>query len=336
MNISPLVFTAIMTLCVGCKAAEAPATAPIHVTSEAIALHSKNPEVQNVGALTYRGGLRLSSAAARFGGFSGLILSADGDHMIAVSDRGSLLEAGLNYDDSGRLSGISGARLCLLNDSRGSPVEGLNGDAEAIVQLPDGALAISFERDHRVVTYAAPGRGMTPCDGVGAARLFHKMGEWHKMPPNGGFEAMTLLEDGTLFVLSEDARTEGGLIKGWLIRSRKSDTVFYRPTEKFLPTDMVRLPTGDLLVLERRFSILAGVSSRLCRVKGSSIQPGATLDCKTAARIVSPFTTENYEGLAARTAANGSTVVYMLSDDNFNAFQSTILMMFVLNLDELD
>lgn len=324
---------------VGGTAAETPGARQIHITSEPIALNSKNPKIRDVGILSFLGGLRLSSADARFGGFSGLIVSADAQHMIAISDRGSLLEARLDYNGD-RLSGISDPRLCPLKDRWGNPVEGPNSDAEAVVQLPDGTLAVSFERDHRVVHYPIedqdPDQRTRLCESIGPARLLAKMGEWHQIPSNGGFEAMTLLKDRTLFVLSEDARTTEGLIKGWLIRDSKGSPVFYRPTAKFLPTDMVRLATGDLLVLERRFSVLAGISSRLCLVKGASIQPRATLNCKTAARIVSPFTTENYEGLAVRTADDGSTIVYMLSDDNFNAFQSTILMMFRLNLDALD
>ncbi len=351
-----LALAAAFLVSVGSAAAQSPSLHQIrgphqiHIAHEPIELDRKNPEIQKVGVLTYLGGLRLSSPDARFGGFSGLIVSPDGQRMIAVSDRGNLLEARLVYD-SGRLAGVSDARICALNNRWGDPVKGLEADAEAIVRLRDGSLAVSFERDHRIVRYVldqkadqspdqgpdqGPNQSMLPCERVGPARLFYKMADWRAMRPNGGLEAMTLLDDGTLFALSEDARTADGLIKGWLILNRESRPVFYQPTGKFLPTDMVYLTTGDLLVLERRFSLLAGVASRLCLVEGSTIQPGATLNCNTAARIVSPFTTENYEGLAVRAMADGTTVVYMLSDDNFNALQSTILMMFRLELDELD
>lgn len=311
-------------------AAQSAGASQIHIAHEPVALHREDPDAQHLGALTYIGGLRLSSPDARFGGFSGLIVSSDGRHMTAVSDRGNLLEAKINYD-GGKLVGVSEARMCPLKDRWGNPIAGLQADAEAVLRLGDGALAVSFERDHRIVRYAAD-QGLRPCDSVGAARLLHRADDWRAMPVNGGLEAMTLLKDETLFALSEDARTPEGLIKGWLIRERKSAPVFYRPTGKFKPTDMLHLSTGDLLVLERRFSLMAGVASRLCLIEGVAVQAGATLECKSVAQIVSPSTTENYEGLAARTTADGGTVVYLLSDDNFNALQSTILMMFRLDL----
>src|SRR5262245_12804284 len=49
------------------------------------------------GKLEYRGGVILSSDDERFGGFSGLAISADGRAILAVSDEGWWLRANVIY-----------------------------------------------------------------------------------------------------------------------------------------------------------------------------------------------------------------------------------------------
>ena len=39
---------------------------------------------------------------------------------------------------------------------------------------------------------------------------------------------------------------------------------------------------------------------------------------------------DNMEGLAVRRGANGETLLYMMSDNNFSRFQRTLLLMFEL------
>ena len=49
------------------------------------------------------------------------------------------------------------------------------------------------------------------------------------------------------------------------------------------------------------------------------------------ARFARPLTVDNYEGVAVTRDADGVTLVYILSDDNFNFLQRTLLLLFRLD-----
>ena len=104
----------------------------------------------------------------------------------------------------------------------------------------------------------------------------------------------------------------------------------YKRTEPFDPTDAKRLPNGDVLVLERRFSMIGGLGARVCEIDGAAIRPGARLDCRTIAEMQPPESIDNMEGLAVRRNEKGETIVYLISDDNFSRIQRTVLLVFRL------
>ena len=56
------------------------------------------PEVKRFGQLEFRGGLVLGSPSANFGGWSGLVMEADGKSLLAISDVGSWMTADIIYD----------------------------------------------------------------------------------------------------------------------------------------------------------------------------------------------------------------------------------------------
>ena len=70
------------------------------------------------GKLEYRGGVILSSDDDRFGGFSGLAISADGRAILAVSDEGWWLKANVIYRND-RLVDVSQAQLRPVLDRKG-------------------------------------------------------------------------------------------------------------------------------------------------------------------------------------------------------------------------
>ena len=105
----------------------------------------------------------------------------------------------------------------------------------------------------------------------------------------------------------------------------------YRTAPKFLPTDAAALPNGDVLVLSRHFSVLGGARVRLERVPAGAIGAGAVLQGALVARFERPLTVDNFEGVAAVQGEDGETLVYILSDDNFNFLQRTLLLLFRLH-----
>ncbi len=103
-----------------------------------------------------------------------------------------------------------------------------------------------------------------------------------------------------------------------------------KPHPPFKPTDIAFTPDGDLLMLERRFSLLGGVGMQLRRIKGEDIVPGAVVDGEVLVNVGQRYSIDNMEGLAIREDENGDLLIYMIADDNFNPVQRTVLLMFRL------
>jgi hypothetical protein len=291
---------------------------PIVVQAKPVPLQSFNPSLARVGRLEYRGGLQLSSSDKRFGGLSGLLVSADGRRLTAISDRGYWLEAGLLYDETGTLTGIDQAGIEQLRGLDGRPLtrEG-EGDAEGLALGAAGkGIVVSFETRPRLWAY--PAMGGLP------VRLKTPKG-LEKVPKNEGIEALTRLADGRLLALTEGPGGAGGAL-GWIGGERKSwSTVSWLTNEGFRPTGAATLPEGDVLVLERRV-LPPGVRIRL--LKASEISPGAVLDGEEIARFEGVLTFDNMEGTDARRGERGESLVYLLSDDNYSFLQRTLLLMF--------
>ncbi|MGO8646623.1 esterase-like activity of phytase family protein, partial [Rhizobium ruizarguesonis] len=68
-------------------------------------------------------------------------------------------------------------------------------------------------------------------------------------------------------------------------------------------TDGAFLPSGDLLLLERRFNMAEGIGMRLRRIKGTDIRPGAIVDGELLLEGNFNPQIDNMEGLDAFQAA---------------------------------
>jgi hypothetical protein len=296
--------------------------APIEVRAEPIALNDKDPAQTMVGRLLYRGGVVLKSPDHRFGGFSGLAVAPDGARLIAISDHGLRLQAKIVYGTDGRLAGLAEADLGSLAGEDGRSLHtNVERDAEALAVGPTGEVIIAFERDHRLLRYL-PGQ-LVP-DRIPAPE------ELAAAPPNGGIEGLTFLEDGRLFAIAEELR-RGGRAVGWVSDADGWSPLTYALSDGFVVTDLATLPSGDVLVLERRYALRIGVAARVRRIAKGAIAPGAELAGELLAELRPPLTVDNMEGLAARReAATGKTLIYMISDDNYSITQRTLLLMFEL------
>ena len=294
------------------------------ITAEALSLDAGDPTLERVGRLIYRGGLRLSAGDPRFGGWSDLRVAADGGAFTAVSDRGAWLEARLDYDSRHHLRSLGAARIGSLIDTAGRPLRGFMADAEGLARLPGGGFIVAFERRHRFWRYPAA----EPPFSV-APQALPAPAELARLRANGGIEAFTRLSGGALLALAEDSG-EGGTHAGWIGDGRTWEWLSYQAEEGFSPTALAESPGGEVLVLERRFSLLGGWSARVVRLARGDIRAGAVLRGAEIARISSPLTRDNFEGLGTARGPRGETLIYLLSDDNFSALQSTLLLMFEL------
>jgi hypothetical protein len=203
----------------------------------------------------------------------------------------------------------------------------VNGDAEAIAALPDGNFLVAYENKHRLWLYKQPAKGNALEQ---AAVVAGAPAGIAKLPRNGGIEAMARLRSGEYLLLSESGITVDGDRLGWVGRRGKWAELRLAPMGSFEPSDLALLPDGDLLLLERRVSLLEGFVNRLSLIEGAAVKPGAVLQPRELALLAAPLSVDNFEAVATRQAPDGSTLIYVLSDDNQRLLQRTLLLQFRL------
>ena len=324
-----LLFPVVLILLI-CAAPNARAD-EIDISASRVPLNYEEPRQQRIGMLEYRGGLSLSSDDARFGGLSALLVSADGKQMLATSDRGSWVSAELLYDDAGDLSGIASANLASITGPDEKALSGRYRDAEALARASDGAILVAFEQHHRILRFAPPDRLDAHWLAGEIPELLNAPAELAEFNSNAAMEGLATLANDGILILTEGLDNERAGKPGWLLRQDVADIRFeYKRAARFRPTGATRLPDGDILALERRYTLIGGVSALLRIVRRESIQAGALLDGPELARLVPPLTVDNMEGVAARRDSAGRTLIYLLSDDNFSVLQRTLLLMFEL------
>ncbi|WP_424628540.1 esterase-like activity of phytase family protein [Bradyrhizobium sp. SYSU BS000235] len=281
------------------------------------------------GALEFRGGLVLTSSFRGFGGLSALRLDKKGEHFISLSDKANWFTGRLVY---------RGNTLSGLADVKSAPVLGSDGkkitqrgwyDTESLAF--DGATAyVGLERVNQILRFdfgkdGIRARGMPISVPAGV----------EKLPFNKGLESLVFVPKGqplagTLIAISERGLDPAGNILGFLIGGPAPGQFSVSRTKNFDISDATLLPSGDLLLLERKFSMMEGVGIRIRRVSAGSIAPDAVIDGPTIFEVDLGYEIDNMEGIDTHVAENGDTVVTMISDDNFSVIQRTLLLQFTL------
>lgn len=296
----------------GCPGPEMP---PGAIEAAARSLDSRDPERTELGEAEVLGILELKGGHRWFGGLSGM--SMDGDWIVAVNDSGHWMRFRLHSDADGRPLAVSDLHVAPLGGLDGSKRD---GDAEELVAVLDGWL-VSFERRHRILRYGPDLSGEPVSLDLPAAIA--------GLPDNGGIESLALLADGRLFMVAEEGERDG-LLPAWIGGPGAWETLSYQRHAPFRPTGAAALPGGGLLVIERRFSVLGGLGARLVRIAPEELEPGAIIRPREIFSLGSPMLVDNYEAVAVRRRADGRMVATLLSDDNFNPLQSTLLMVVLL------
>lgn len=300
---------------------------PIDITATEIQLNPRDPAQRTFGSFEFLAGFELSSESEYWGGLSGAVIAHDGTELTAIADTGRWYRIGLVHDEAGRLAGLAGAESGWLLDTKGRPPrKKIHGDAEAVTALPDGGLLVAYENRHRLWLYKNVGSGAL----LQAAVVAGSPKAIAELPANGGIEAMARLPSGEYLILSESGITNDGNRLGWVGRRGKWSELRLAPLGDFEPSDLALLPGGDLLLLERRVNLLEGFVNRLSRIDAATVKPGALLQPQELALLAAPLSADNFEAVAARPAPDGSTLIYLLSDDNQRMLQRTLLLQFRL------
>ncbi len=308
---------------------------PARITVDATPIASFleiSPDRTRFGDWAFRSGLVLSSGAAGFGGLSGLWRHADGIGLVALTDNAQWLTAELAYS-GGRLSGLSSAALAPILGEDGVPLRRTRAyDTEGLAITGEGIAYVGIERVHEVRRFD------WARDGVQARGVALPMpAETRDLPANGSFEAVAVAPPGhplagAVLAIAEEARSgEAAPTRGWVLTGPHRFEFEVARSSDFDITDAAFLPSGEMLLLERRYSPARGVACRMRRIAADAIRPGATIDGGIIFEADGTSVIDNMEGMALhRDAATGATVVTLVSDDNFSPLQRTVLLEFAL------
>lgn len=327
-------------LLVGLAAAHRPAQSSglepfaVAVTARAIAEFAIGRAETRFGPLAFVGGLELSGSSAEFGGLSALRFVDGGENFLGVTDRGLWFGGRVERDAGGRPTGLSNLSMQPVLDEEGQGVgEKWQADAEGL-GIADGRTAVvSFERNHRVATFDLRPGAMGRATG-----LLPFLVPAHELRQNRGFETVAVAPagshlDGAVVLVSEKSLDGQGNIFAAVLSGPKKGVFTVRRHEPFDVTDGDFLPNGDLLLLERSFSMAAGVAMRLRLVSGDEIRPGNVADGEVVLEADMSFQIDNMEALDVWRRGDGATMVSLMSDDNLSILQRNLYLEFVLHRD---
>lgn len=328
MNLNPIRALVVCVALAACTASAQPqALAPaytspaikgrdaIRVTAQPLPLDPAHPQAERLGRFSFAGEVQLSSPdTSLFGGFSDLKVAPDGA-LVSQTDEGNLMHARIRLNAAGRLVGLDNATMKPLTGSGGEPLRNkVEADAEGIAVWPNGDLMVSFERDHRIWLYPRGGGDPRPVP----------MPKTH-LPDNAGMEALTLAPS-----QGPDAYwvgVEGGSI--WLCRLKgacRQWTGFINPPLLHRLPALAETPDGRLAILHHSWTPVTGNHVRLSIV---TIPKGPNSASKVVDQLsLGPsLNIDNFEGVAAVRGPRGIRF-YLISDDNFQSSQRTLLAAF--------
>ena len=330
---------AVLALGATLAAAQA-APEPVAVESRTIeGFRRSDPEQRFFGALEWVGGFEIVSRDGRFSALSSLTAIDDGTHFLAVADTGYLFETMVARDAEGRPIGWTDTRLSRLLDADGEPYRSKSAaDAEALdyALAPDGSpeVLVAFEGDHRIEAMA-----FSEADMQGLPTALPIPDAITHLGGNRGLEAIAVAPAGTplaghIVAIGERDRDGDADIPGWIL-GVDGGAFRLRRVGNYDVTDAAFLPNGDLLVLERAFSITDLLAMRIRLIAAADLMPSRTADAAVLLEADLAYEIDNMEGIASWTRPDGGIAIAVLSDDNESFLQRTIYLEFRLDPDRL-
>lgn len=309
-------------------------TAPVSIEVNARQIPSFEPRDRSrvrFGSLDYRSGLVLTSSHRGFGGLSALrFLDTKGERFLALSDQGSWFTGSIRYA-GGKMVALDNVEAAPMLNAAGRPITETRYwyDTESLAR--DGnVFYVGLERVNQIMRFDFA-KGGTQARG----EVVPTPAAIRKLPTNKGLEALVFVPKGqplagTLIAFSERGLDADGNLVAFLIGGPTPGQFSVRRTDKFDISDAVLLPSGELLILERKFSWFTGVNIRIRAIPLKSIAPGALVDGPALFAADLGHEIDNMEGIDAHVTADGETVLTLVSDDNFSLLQRTLLLQFTL------
>ncbi|CAN7320006.1 esterase-like activity of phytase family protein [Mesorhizobium amorphae] len=306
---------------------------PVEITARPIGQFRIGHDDTQFGPLEFVGGLEMTSPSRDFGALSAFRFLKPGSDLIGVADTGFWFFGSVTHDADKRPSGIQNFRMQQMVDEAGQPIDKKwQVDAEGLA-VKDGIATVGFERNQRVAQFKIDPDGMkTPF------KQLDFQVPAKELRQNRGFETVTHAHpygqhEGGLVVVSEKSLDKAGNIYAAIIEGPHKGVFTVKRNGDFDITDGAFLPDGDLLLLERSFSMAGGVKMRLRRIYGESVEKGAVADGPVLLEADMGYQIDNMEGLDVWTRDDGALMVSLMSDDNHSILQRNLYLEFVLHED---
>lgn len=338
---SGLVLLAAHSRGAGAQAPDISQTRPVTPEAEPLAgFLIVRPQDTRFGLLDWRGGLVLGPRRGAIGQLSGLAALDQGSRFLAIGDDGLIFDLTIDRDEAGVPAGVRDVRVAPLRDEQGRPFpDKRSADAEGLALLSVEADAVEalvpFEHHHRVKRYRID---LATLEAVGEPLAMPEaIGD---LGPNRGLESIAVAPaashlHGRFVVIAERGVETRDDLPGWIVSvdgygGREDEGLFTLARHgAYDPTDAVFLPDGDLLVLERLFTLTQGVGMRIRRIPGEDIRPGARVDGEVLIEADLRHQIDNMEGLAVW-ERDGRTILGIVSDNNRLIIQRNLYLEFEL------
>ena len=321
---------AVVLVAAGPVAAQDAAVMPVAVEVSPIASFRIGSTETRFGALEFVGGFEMRSPEPVFGQLSAMRFLTPGGEFIGVADHGYWFLGAIDRDGAGVPVGVRDFRMQAMVDRDGKVIEAKSDkDAEGL-DVHDGVATVSFEGRARVSEYALEPSGMGR-----PLRDLDFVVPRNELRFNQGFETLTRahpygIHEGARIVVAERSVDGNGDLFAAILDGVEKGVFKVKRTEEFDPTDGVFLPDGDMLLLERRFSLVQGPAVRLRRIYGETVRKGSVADGPVLMEAGLSHRIDNFEALDVWQREDGALVVSLLSDDNQSALQRTLYLEFVL------
>lgn len=298
----------------------------------------QSPEKRDFGPFLFKTGAYLQSTDPNFGGLSGMQFLDQGKRLLAVSDAGFWLDITIGRDRDGMITGLTAARMAPIYSGLGPRLKTPKYyvDAESLVRDGDDLYA-AFEEINVIARYRLDLATL-----VMEPEMLPLPESVSQVGDNKGIEALALVPPGqplagSLLAIAERGASRAEPTPGWILSPKggagktvETGTFKVKQSDGFDVTEAVILGNGDLLLLERRFTVATGVAIRLRRIKASDITNGALLDGPVLFQAGLAHRIDNMEAMALYQNDQGETVVALLADDNYSLLQRTVYLEFVL------
>ena len=285
----------------------------LEITATSVERGPEDVRAEYLQGLTLAGAWQLTADDSNFGGLSGLAVMRSGS-LLAVTDAGAFVWIGID-PETGAPDGIGSIGYMRGANGKTFPNK-QSGDSEGLA-LKDGVALVSFEQNHRVEAFDLETCGV-------AARAVRVVDlppviDGKKVPDNRGAEALAL---GDGLWAGFEFRQVDGSPTGRVMTDGSLDALDYAGQPGLYLQTGADIEDGMRVVSYRAYDPLRG-SRVILEVQDSD---GVTIQ----AAIKKPLPADNFEGVAFGKNPSGARRIWLISDDNFNPSQRTLLLAFDL------